>query len=100
MIRTLTGIILLSVVVGCNKYEEGPSLSLRSKKARLAGEWKIDHITFNGDDITQSVITNMGTDYVFTIAKDGTYTGKGTYVDDKGTWKFGHEKGYLIMLSD
>lgn len=29
------------VFISCGKYEEGPSISLRTKKARLTGVWEI-----------------------------------------------------------
>ena len=33
--------------LSCKKYEEGPSLSLRSKKARLENKWKYEKILVN-----------------------------------------------------
>ncbi len=35
----------LSIIIGsCGKYEEGPGFSLRTKTARLTGEWEIDKV--------------------------------------------------------
>lgn len=35
----------LSIIFGsCGKYEEGPAFSLRTKTARLTGEWEIDKV--------------------------------------------------------
>ena len=47
----------LTILVGlqlasCGKYEEGPGFSLRSKTARLAGEWTIEKATVDGQDFT------------------------------------------------
>ena len=39
------------LVVGlfsCSKYEEGPGISFRSKKKRLANSWRIESVTVNG----------------------------------------------------
>ncbi|MFI5202855.1 MAG: hypothetical protein ACHQF2_00040 [Flavobacteriales bacterium] len=91
--------ILLVIVSGCKKYEEGPSLSLRSKKSRIAGEWKINYATFNEVDFTSDLQQSLGTDYVLHLEKDGTFHEKGSF-ENKGTWKLGHEKAYLLMLSD
>ncbi len=32
---------LVIILTGCGKYENGPGLSLRSKNARISGEWKL-----------------------------------------------------------
>lgn len=32
---------LLILIFGCKKYEDGPFISLRTKKARLVGEWEL-----------------------------------------------------------
>lgn len=34
--------------LSCSKYEEGPGISFRSKKERLANSWRIESITVNG----------------------------------------------------
>jgi hypothetical protein len=39
--------ILLLLFPACKKYEEGPSLSLQSKKTRLANTWKYEKILVN-----------------------------------------------------
>jgi len=40
------------VLASCGKYEEGPSLSLKSKAKRLCREWKIEKVFEEGVDIT------------------------------------------------
>jgi len=44
--------LLLMVVGGCKKYDEGPLISLRSKEKRLCQEWKVDKYLLNGEDFT------------------------------------------------
>ena len=39
---SLSLLVLAFVMGSCSKYEEGPILSLRTKKARLAGVWEIE----------------------------------------------------------
>lgn len=41
---------LLFLFVSCKKYEEGPTLSLRSKKARLENNWKYEKIYKNNKE--------------------------------------------------
>ncbi|MCH2198917.1 MAG: lipocalin family protein [Flavobacteriales bacterium] len=54
IVRTITLISLAAAVVltSCGKYEDGPGISLRSKKARLTGEWQLDEVEIDGTDFT------------------------------------------------
>lgn len=115
-------IILLSLAVfattfsACKKGEDDPALSLRSRKARVAGEWKMTNIkstnTFSsnlfnsttimtGDGSTYTrTMTTMGTpsttvgtlSWQWTFEKDGKYkytrTEDGNINSSAGTWNF------------
>lgn len=52
MKRNIILVAALSFLVlgfaSCSKYEEGPGLSFRSKKKRLANSWRIESVTVNG----------------------------------------------------
>lgn len=51
----------------CGKYEEGPSVSLLTKKARITGTWTLSERTYN------EVAENMeGYVIKYTLEKDGT----------------------------
>ena len=89
----------LFTVASCGKYEEGPSLSLRAKKARLVGEWSIESVTVNGTDVTAFYNALLGSDAKLHIEKDETYHQHGL-VEDEGTWKFGDKKESVIMQSN
>ena len=68
-IKLTTLILAAALVFGSTscKYEEGPGLSLRTKTARVAGEWTIEKIIYaDGTEDTD----NDGTTYSFD--KDGT----------------------------
>lgn len=85
----------LFVLAACSKYEEGPKLSLRSKKARLAGDWKLVESSLNG---TVQQITGYTVN--LSIKKDGNYTyayssAAGT-ISTNGTWEFTDDKTGLI----
>lgn len=85
----------------CNKYEEGPSVTLLPAKSRMAGDWQLSKYTVNGTDYT----SNAGTMKV-TIDKDGTYSGTisynvfGSTVTDNiaGTWEFNGDKTKVSFL--
>ena len=53
----------------CYKYEEGPRISLLSRKARLCNEWRVSTYLDNGTDKTNAEET-----ITLTIEKDGTYS--------------------------
>lgn len=98
----------LSAITGCKKGENDPFLSLRSRKARITGEWKLSEGTstntsiFGGVSNTSTTIytgttcSSNGSTYqyseTFTIEKDGTY--KVDIIDDgyaysiSGNWFF------------
>jgi hypothetical protein len=67
----------------CNKYPDGPSLSLRSRKARVANTWKVENYKVNGDDYTSLVA-----DYTETYSKDGNYSYSWGNLAGTGTWSF------------
>ncbi len=75
--------ILIASVGGCKKYDEGPSVSLRSKTDRLAHTWLLDNYRVNSNDYT-SVIG----DYTETFSKDGGYFYSGGGSSGTGRWEF------------
>jgi len=114
---TLVGLTIISVgFTGCKKGENDPFLSVHSRKARMAGDWKmtsgkttstniyssintttITTTTFDGANANESVVTttpigsNTSTDsYAYTDAvtynRDGSFSG--TNVNDGTTTTF------------
>lgn len=83
----------LFIVSSCGKYEEGPKFSLLSKKARLAGVWKIEKIFDDGNEVELDEYTKNTTIEIF---KDGTgkismtYGGMTFVVDME--WEFSDDK--------
>jgi len=95
LILAFMGIAL--IFSACGKYEEGPSFSLASKKARVAGEWVVDKVIVDGteqtlDDVTKSMVS--------TLEKDGTgsmsMTILGVTVTTELEWKFNDDKTKLL----
>ena len=85
-------------LTSCNKYEEGPGFTVRTAKARAAGDWKLTKYTVNGTDYTSTIGTITST-----MDKDGTYTStwtSGSLTDtDTGTWEFNSDKTTITFLS-
>ena len=81
----------------CNKYEDGPKISLLTKKARLCNDWVIEKYMVNGHDetdatdMTSSIQSFFGNDFVWSIKKDETYSQTGNF-NESGTWKLGEDK--------
>lgn len=93
----------LSLVVSSCKYEEGPSISLRTKKARLANNWKATKVTINNEDVD---LDNFN--LTLEITKDGDWTQETTtktfFGEDtektKGTWEWGDKKETLKLKDE
>lgn len=64
----LAALMLISTTaISCKKGKDDPGISLRSRKARMAGEWKITAYTENG----QNAI-GQGESYEMVFDKDGS----------------------------
>lgn len=83
------------LVAACGKYEEGPSLSLRSKKARVANEWKIAY-AYDVEDQKETTADYLNETWEFT--KDGEFIERESeIVDDTGTWDFISDKEEIAI---
>lgn len=104
LLPTVLLVFLLSgLVVSCNKYEDGPSLSLRSAKNRITNSWHRSEATENGTTIMK---TNKIVDVDFN--EDGTYyriektqTGS-TQVSTSyfGSWELNNDKTEVFIIYD
>lgn len=91
--------LFFTLFEGCKKYPQGPSISFRSKAARVEGEWKIEKYLFNNVDQTNVAKSIMGSDFVWDIQKDGKYHLHGTNPIE-GKWKFTDDKTTLTFTAD
>jgi hypothetical protein len=92
---SLSFIAALFLASACGKYEEGPSLSLRSKKARVANEWKIVY-AYDFDD--QQETTADYTNETWEFTKDGLFIERESdIVDAAGTWDFISDKEEIAI---
>lgn len=98
-----TLVVSSATLTSCSKYEEGPTLALSSKVARLTGSWKLTAQTTNG---VADALTGLTT--TMQVLKDGTYSTLISYSymgfnytnDFTGTWAFSEDKTQLITTVD
>lgn len=85
-----------SMLTSCKKYEEGPALSFRSKKERVAGTWEVTTVIQNGMEIPAGPVS-----MTWEFNKNGTYIRKstnletGTIYQESGTWEFKDKKSCI-----
>ena len=82
-------LLVMTIVTSCSRYEEGPGLSLRSKDARLEGEWTIEEYA------GQATSGGLG----LSIKDDGTYTFSSDFGDDTGTWEWANLKTEVVFTN-
>lgn len=97
-------IVVITVIVSCNKYENGPAISLRPKAARLANEWVIDSSYLNGIEKTDSLPK-----FEIIFEKDGDVNRK-AYINTPngldsitktGIWEFdGDAENVIVLYAD
>lgn len=86
--------------LGC-QYEDGPNMSLRSKKARAVNTWYIDKVYEEGIDKTNDY-KNAYVNYTLEIKDDDNYNlsyrpfNIGNY-SENGTWKFSDDKSKILF---
>lgn len=95
-------LLLFAVIVGisftsCKKYEDGPRISLASKKARLVHKWKLQTKLSNGLSMP---IYDAEENYM-EFLKDGKmiYSSSGVGVTSSSTWEFNSDKSGIILTS-
>jgi hypothetical protein len=103
--KRLLFLLPLVLIFSCKKYEDGPALSLLSKKSRVANKWRVDKYYLNGNDMTvnyRSIITKE----TFQFFKGGSwqYTEASNWIMtipyDHGTWSFANDKEDIEVVSD
>ena len=75
--------LLFPLLQSCNKYEEGPAISLLSKTERLANIWKVENYKVDGTDYTSLV-----SGYIEVFSKSGAYSYSWGVISKEGTWEF------------
>lgn len=94
------GVITTIALSSCNKYEDGPIVSLKSKKARVENTWVVAEATNEGNDVTSTYDR-----FELYLSIDGDATLEAEYqlgdiqvtTSTDGTWSFNNNKEDLIL---
>ena len=87
--------IILSLVA-CGKYEEGPSLSLRSKQNRITNNWiEVERVVNGSDSSTQMKCHQFDKDGSF-----GPYSEVYPSSGASGTWSLSEDKSNFTLFWD
>ncbi|MFM2225066.1 MAG: hypothetical protein RJA07_1268 [Bacteroidota bacterium] len=91
-------LLVIFVLSGCKKYPEGPSFSLRTKKARITNTWTLEKYLFD-DSLATSWYTNTYSSTIYTINSDYTMTTETQSAVNntvhKGKWSFQSQHNVL-----
>jgi hypothetical protein len=103
MINTRNTLFLAATVItvlnfqSCSKYEDGPSFSLRTKKARLVGDWEVVRI---GSENYPS----QGYSLEMSFEDNGDFEFKYSYLtysySYSGDWEFSSDKEDIEITVD
>ncbi|MBI3143594.1 MAG: lipocalin family protein [Bacteroidetes bacterium] len=88
--------VALFTLQGCGKYEDGPAISLKTKKGRLVGEWEMVGGTGFFDE-GSTIVFEFEDDYDFYLSM--TYNDSGIpYTETyKGEWQWTEGKESVIV---
>jgi hypothetical protein len=99
MKKLIPALLVFLIVASCNKYEDGPKLSLRSRKARIINTWKVSKYLVDNVDNTAS-FNSAYPDYTVVFDKSGSYSISATYnsvvFSETGTWELSDSKSFII----
>jgi len=87
---------------GCGKYEDGPMFSLRTKEARLVGEWEVTKMNNESPDDDAEIILDFEKDGDLKITTTYFYYGNEYEYTTNGEWEWGSKKESLkiTLVSD
>lgn len=98
------GLVVMVSVSSCRKYEEGPNISLRTKKARVTNNWKYESAQVDGVEVSLNPYYAKQKHYFY---RDGKYIQ--TIIDPitlearnlQGTWVlYDHDKKIAITTKN
>jgi len=61
-------LLIVVTLAACNKYEEGPMISLRKVETRVAQDFELVEFTKDGVDMTQELADSVGKEWNFLTA--------------------------------
>ncbi|MGM0478540.1 MAG: hypothetical protein ACQERC_04890 [Bacteroidota bacterium] len=95
-ILSLAALAVVFVLSSCSKYEEGPLVSLRTKKARITGEWKVEK--YVDEDGGESDPNSFDADSRLELTEDNeARILVGSDELGSGSWEFKNSKESLML---
>ncbi len=77
-------LLLITVSISsCQKYEEGPIISFRTKNQRLSNIWKVENYKIDNKDYTSLIAS-----YTETYSNQNAYNYSWGILNGKGSWAF------------
>jgi hypothetical protein len=96
-IKTTLGFLFIALSIisfsSCSKYEEGPGISLRSRKSRVIGEWVTTEIKYSGIDAMSETYSDI---FFCSSGSSFNFTNTATYSLD---WNFEKEGNSSIVTN-
>ena len=80
-------VVVATTFTSCKKYPDGPTISLRSKAARVANTWKVEKYLLNVTDQT-AAFNAFASSFTETYTKDGVYSYTYGSNTGSGKWEF------------
>jgi hypothetical protein len=96
-------LVLIIATTGCKKYDDGPTISLRTKTERVANNWKVGQAYEDGKDVTSDYNR-----YELNTTKGGNaslsakykFAGNNFDFTTEGTWSFVNDKKKISFNFD
>lgn len=101
LLKTPLALVALALLAaGCNKYDDGPGVSLIPRTERVANTWVIDKAFADGSDVTADY-----DQYTLTLTTGNAATLVGEYTvfsvtistETNGTWAFANDQEELVL---
>lgn len=89
-------------ISSCSKYDDGPSISFTSRKARLCNDWILESYFRNETDKTddnQTVKLVFDKDGTYSMSTVTNYAGQLQGEYEHGTWQFEDNKGQIFLYN-
>lgn len=78
----------------CKKYEDGPAFSLRSKKARLTGEWELVKINGQSPEQYYGYSSFYSLDIEWEFESDNDFKSTMSYSYNNGSYSYSYSYSY------
>ncbi|HEX8547076.1 MAG TPA: hypothetical protein VF691_08960 [Cytophagaceae bacterium] len=93
----VSALFVATIAIGCKKYEEGPTISLRSKRARATNVWQVERAFIQGLDSTAKFYG-----YRLIMTKEGYYSFSppplwAVSFSIIGSWEFSKDKKSIYI---